>query len=102
MITIALFTYLVYSAAFYRGVIFFRTQSDCREVDKHIVGSLMAGSVLFVVFQTMVWLERPDKLFGIAHLDSLWVAFNFFNAFLYVTLANLLSKPRSCQTKAHQ
>ena len=97
MLTVVAVTYLAYAMAIARGVTFFRTPAECRETDKHLVGSLIAGSIMFIVFQTLVWAERPGKLFGVATLDSLWMAFNFFNAALYLTLSHLFVRNRTCR-----
>ena len=98
MLTVVAVTYLTYALAIARGVMFFRQPSRCREADKHLVGSLVAGSVLFILFQSLVWVEKPGKLFGSAALDSLWMAFNFFNAAFYLTLTHLLTRTRACRT----
>ena len=99
MLTVVAVTYLTYALAIARGITFFRQPAECREADKHIVGSLVAGSVLFMVFQTLVWVEKPGKLFGSATLDSLWMAFNFFNAALYLTLSHLFVRNRACRNQ---
>lgn len=102
MLTVVAVTYLTYAMAIARGVTFFRIPTECRETDKHLVGSLIAGSVMFIVFQTLVWVEKPGKLFGSAALDSLWMAFNFFNAAFYLTLSHLFVRNRSCRVGTHE
>ena len=102
MLTVVAVTYLTYALAIARGITFFRQPAECREADKHLVGSLIAGSVLFIVFQTLVWVEKPDKLFGNASLDSLWMAFNFFNAAFYLTLSHLFARNRACRLSHSQ
>lgn len=101
MLTVVAVTYITYALAIARGVAFFRLPAECRDVDKHLVGSLIAGSVMFMVFQTLVWVERPEKLFNNAALDSLWMAFTFFNAAFYLTLSHLFARNRSCRLPHH-
>lgn len=102
MLTVIAATYLTYALAIARGITFFRLPTECRETDKHLVGSLIAGSVMFIIFQSLVWLEKPGKLFGSATLDSLWMAFNFFNAAFYLTLSHLFVRNRSCRLRTDE
>lgn len=101
MMTVTAITVLTYALAILRGVAFFRRHEDCRETDKHIVGSIVAGGTLFMVFQLLVWFEHPARLFQLAILDSIWMAFNFFNAAFYLTLAHLFTRQRGRRT-AHK
>ncbi|MNE57571.1 hypothetical protein D3C80_1525430 [compost metagenome] len=80
---------------------FFLRHEHCRETDKHIVGALTAGGLLFMAFQLMVWFEHPAMLFRIAILDSIWMAFNFFNAAFYLTLAHLFTRQRRNHHHSH-
>ena len=92
MMTVTAITIMTYAAAIVRGIAFFFTRGEHRDVDKHLMGALVAGSLLFMVFQLMVWYEHPDRLFRLAVLDSVWMAFNFFNAAFYLTLAHLFTR----------
>lgn len=94
MMTVTALTVLTYAMAITRGINFFLRNEACRDTDKHIVGSLIAGGLLFMVFQIIVWFEQPALLFKVAILDSIWMAFNFFNAALYLTLAHLFTRNR--------
>lgn len=92
MMTVTAITILTYAAAIVRGIGFFFSTAPHRDTDKHIVGALVAGGFLFMVFQLMVWFEHPARLFQLAVLDSIWMAFNFFNAAFYLTLAHLFTR----------
>lgn len=94
MMTVTAITLLTYAMAFVRGMSFFLRHEACRETDKHIVGALMAGGVLFMLFQLIMWFEHPAELFKLPILSSIWMAFNFFNAALYLTLAHLFTRNR--------
>lgn len=94
MMTVTAITLVTYAMAIFRGVSFFLRTEHCREADKHIVGAIVAGGALFMVFQLMVWFEHPARIFQLAILDSIWMAFNFFNAAFYLTLAHLFTRQR--------
>jgi len=94
-------TLATYALAVARGVLFFIRHQACRDTDKHIVGVVTVGGALFVVFQLMVWYEQPTLLLRMPILDSIWMAFNFFNAVLYLTLAHLFTRQMSRRTTEH-
>lgn len=100
MMTVTAITIVTYAAAIVRGIAFFFSTDQHRDTDKHVVGALVAGAVLFMVFQLMMWFEHPARLFQLAILDSIWMAFNFFNAAFYLTLAHLFT--RNSRRRAHK
>jgi len=97
MTVIILMSVCLYSWVVFRAIQFFQQEGGCRESDKSSVASLMALSVMVIMAEVLVWGSNPweARVAPVGH--SLLLAFNFANAFFYISFIESLTEKKICK-----
>lgn len=101
MLFVPILSTLIHVYIVTKAVAFFRTTGHCRESDKHMVAAIATLSVLFIVSQSLMWLETPPQLNTQQLSGPMFLAYNFSVAILFLAQIQLVTDNRggSCQRR---
>lgn len=95
MFAIVIVTMLAHILTVSKGISFFLEGDLRRDAEKHIVACIVAGSIIFIMFQAWLLVDKTGLVMRSEDIYSPWLAYNFFTSVLHLCLATTLTKQRT-------